>query len=273
MPATVWKGFISFGLVSLPVRLFAAARDRRIEFHEIHRACGHRLRQQLVCPYDHAIVPRSDVALGHPINEDKMIGVEEKELRALEPASSNTMEILQFAHLEEVDPIYFETSYFSVPEEAGRRAYKLLKDTMQHLALAAITKITLHRREQTAIIQPYDGGLILHTIYYPNEIQAVPEYGKTDSLTLKKKEIGLSEQFAKQLLKPFDPYQFRDEYQARILELLKTKRSGKAWAVPKKRQMPSPVIDLMAALKKSLAAKKLPKSMKSSSLAPVRKTA
>jgi DNA end-binding protein Ku len=273
MPATVWKGFISFGLVSLPVRLFAAARYSRIEFHEIHRSCGYRLRQQLVCPHDHTVVPRSEVALAHPIDKNKMIAVQEKELRALEPPSSRTMEILQFAHLEEVDPIYFETSYFSVPEQAGRRAYKLLKETMERQGLAAIAKITLHRRERTGIIRPYQGGLILHTIYYPNEIQAIPEYGKTDSVNLKKEEIGLSEQFAKQLVKPFRPDEFRDEYQARVRELLRTKRTGRVWPVTAKRQTPAPVIDLMAALKKSLAAKRLRKSTNRSNLAPARKTA
>lgn len=273
MPATVWKGFISFGLVSLPVRLFAAARYSHIEFHEIHRACGHRLRQQLFCPHDHMVVPRREVALAHPIDEEKMIAVEERELRALEPPSSTTMEILQFADLGEIDPIYFETSYFSVPEQAGRRACKLLKETMEHLALAAIAMITLHRRERTGIIRPYQGGLVLHTIYYPNEIQAVPEYGKTNSVSLRKEEIGLSEQFAKQLLKPFDPHEFRDEYQARVSQLLRTKRTGKARSVPEKRQTSASVIDLMSALKKSLAAMGLRKSTNHSNSAPARKTA
>lgn len=270
MPAIIWKGFISFGLVSVPVRLFAAARYSRIEFHEIHRACGHRLREQLVCPYHHKVVSRDDIALGHPVDSDKMIAVEEKELRSLEPPSSTTMEVLQFTHLQEVDPIYFETSYFSVPDEAGRRAYKLLKETMERLTLAGIVKITLHRRERTGIMRPYRGGLILHTIYYPNEIQVVPEYGKSDSVKLRKEEIGLSEQFAEQLLKHFNPRAFHDEYQSRVRELLRTKRRGKAWPMPERRQAPAPVIDLMSALKKSLAAKGLPKSPSRSNL---RKTA
>lgn len=139
--------------------------------------------------------------------------------------------------------------------------------------LAAIAKITLHRRERTGIIRPYRNGLILHTIYYPNEIQTIPEYGKTDSVNLRKEEIALSEQFAKKLLKPFDPHEFRDEYQVRVRELLKTKQSGKVWSPTEKRKTPAPVIDLMSALKKSLAVERPPKSSNRSKLEPVRKRA
>src|SRR5580704_302672 len=180
MSTSVWKGYISFGLISVPIRLFAAARYSHIVFHEIHKKCGHRVHQQLYCPYDEEVVSRDELALGYEVEKDKYVLVEPSELKELQPHSSTTMEILQFVKLDEVDPIYFETSYFSVPEEAGRRGYALLLETMEQLKIAAIAKVTLHRRERAVIIRPYEGGLVLHTIYYPNEIHEVSGYGKNN---------------------------------------------------------------------------------------------
>ena len=164
------------------------------------------------------------------------------------------MEILQFVKLSEVDPIYFETSYFSVPEEAGERAYALLLKTMDELNYAAIAKVTMHQRERTVIIRPYRNGLILHTIYYPTEIHEAKGYGNTTAKNLKKQELDLAEQFAKALVKPFHPEQFHDEYSERVEELVESKSKGKP--APKTQKAPrlAPVVDLMSALKKSLAA-------------------
>src|SRR5579872_3823764 len=129
MPSSVWKGYISFGLISVPVRLFAAARYSHVAFHEIHKECGTRVRQQLYCPHDDRVVSRDELALGFEIEKDKYVLVDPAELKKLQPASSTAMEIVQFVKLEQVDPIYFETSYFAVPEEAGKRAYGLLLET------------------------------------------------------------------------------------------------------------------------------------------------
>jgi DNA end-binding protein Ku len=252
MPTSSWKGYISFGLVSVPIRLFTAARYSHVAFHEIHKKCGTRVRQQLYCPYDKEVVPRDEIALGYEVAEDKYVLVDPAELKKLQPASSTAMEILQFVKLGEVDPIYFETSYFCVAEEGGQRAYALLLKAMENLEYAAIAKVTMHQRERTVIIRPYEHGLILHTIYYPNEIHEAKGYGET-AATLKKQEVDLAEQFAKALLKPFRPEQFHDEYSKRVIQLIESKSKGKPGPEPEKVQRLAPVIDLMAALKKSLA--------------------
>jgi DNA end-binding protein Ku len=270
MPNSAWKGYISFGLISVPIRLFPAARYSHIAFHEIHRKCGHRVHQQLYCPYDEEVVSRDEIALGYEVEKDKYVLVEPAELKELQPHSSTAMEILQFVKLAEVDPIYFETSYFSVPEEAGQRAYALLLNAMEDMDLAAIAKLTLHQRERTVIIRSFQNGLILHTIYYPNEIREAQGYGKTKVTNLKKQEIGLAEQFAKSLLKPFRPEQFHDEYSKRVEELIASKRKGKPAPKTEKARQLAPVIDLMSALKKSLAAEK--KSGASSKPRKLRKT-
>jgi len=255
MAASVWKGSISFGLVSVPIKLFAAARYSHISFHEVHRECGHRVQQQLYCPYDKRVVSLDEIVMGYEVDEDKMIIVDREELKKLQPASSSTMEILQFVKLSDVDPIFFETSYFSVPEEAGRRGYTLLLETMEEMKLAALAQVTIHQRERTVILRPYRGGLTLHTLYYPNEIHDVVSYGKNNPANLKKPEIALAEQFAKGLVAPFRPDKFHDEYQERVKKLIESKEKGTAAPKPEKTARLAPVVDLMTALKQSIANK------------------
>jgi DNA end-binding protein Ku len=255
MAASVWKGSISFGLVSVPIKLFAAARYSHISFHEVHRECGHRVQQQLYCPYDKRVVSRDEIVMGYEVDEDKMVIVEREELKKLQPASSSSMEILQFVKLSDVDPIFFETSYFSVPEEAGRRGYTLLQAVMEELKVAALAQVTMHQRERTVILRPYRGGLTLHTLYYPNEIHDVAGYGKNNATNLKKPEIDLAEQFAKGLIAPFRPEQYHDEYQERVKKLIESKEKGTAAPKLEKTARLAPVVDLMTALKQSIAKK------------------
>jgi DNA end-binding protein Ku len=255
MAASVWKGSISFGLVSVPIKLFAAARYSHISFHEVHRECGHRVQQQLYCPYDKRVVSRDEIVMGYEVDEDKMVIVDREELKKLQPASSSSMEILQFVKLDDVDPIYFETSYFSIPDEAGRRGYTLLLETMEEMKVAALAQVTMHQRERTVILRPYRGGLTLHTLYYPNEIHDVAGYGKKNATNLKKPEIALAEQFAKGLVAPFRPEKFHDEYQERVKKLIESKEKGTAAPKPEKTTRLAPVVDLMTALKQSIANK------------------
>jgi DNA end-binding protein Ku len=253
MPSSSWKGYISFGLISVPIKLYSAARASHVAFHEIHKKCGTRVRQQLYCPYDQEVVPRDEIAMGYEIEKDKYILVDPEELRKLEPRSSTAMEIVQFVKLSEVDPVYYNTSYFAVAEEAGLRAYALLVRAMEDMNSAAIAKVTMHQREHSVIIRPFKNGLIVHTLYYPKEIHEAKGYGRTATETLKKQEIDLAEQFAKALLRPFQPDQFRDEYAQRVEPLIGSKQKGKTGPMPEKTPRMAPVIDLMSALKKSLA--------------------
>ena len=132
MASTVWKGYFSFGLISVPIRLYAAARESHVSFHQIHAVCGTRIKQQLYCPHCERVVERSELAKGYPIEGGGNVQVTPEELRSLEAASSETMEIVQFVKLDEVDPLYFQTSYFTVAETAGQRAYTLIFQGMEH---------------------------------------------------------------------------------------------------------------------------------------------
>lgn len=253
MASTVWKGYFSFGLISVPIRLYAAARESHVSFHQIHAVCGTRIKQQLYCPHCERVVERDELAKGYPVEGGGNVQVTGEELRTLEAASSETMEIVSFVKLDEVDPLYFQTSYFTVAETAGQRAYTLIFQGMEHLKLGAIANITLHQREQVVMLRPYDKGIVLHTLYYPAEVREVAEYGNQPVANVQKAEVDLAEQFMKQLTAEFDPSQFKDEYQARVEELVERKAAGAEIEVEKPRKKPpAKVVNLMDALKASM---------------------
>jgi DNA end-binding protein Ku len=230
MASTVWKGYISFGLVSVPVRLYAAARAEHVSFNQIHEPCGSRIKQQTVCSVCDRVVERNELVKGYQVDRDAYVLVSGDELKTLEADSSEAMEIAQFVSLSEVDPIYFESSFYSAPEDPGRRAYGLLLQAMEKLNVAAIAKVTLHQREQIVLMRPYHQGIILHTLYFPAEVREIGEYGKTENMTLQKPEIDLAEQFIRQLTAKFEPEQYKDEYQQRVLDMIETKRAGQVVA-------------------------------------------
>jgi DNA end-binding protein Ku len=253
MASTVWKGYISFGLVSVPVRLYAAAREEHVSFNQIHEVCGSRIKQQTFCPVCQRVVERNELVKGYQVDRDSYVLVSSDELKTLEADSSEAMEIAQFVSLSEVDPIYYQASYYSAPEDAGRKAYGLLLQAMEKLNVAAIAKVTLHSREQIVLMRPYHQGIILHTLYFPAEVRDISEYGQAETKALQKPEIELAEQFIRQLTAKFEPEQYKDEYQQRVLDLVETKRAGQIVAGQPEKPKLAPVIDLMEALKKSIA--------------------
>lgn len=251
MASTIWKGYITFGLISIPVRLFAAARNERISFHQIHQVCETRIKQQLYCPTCERTVERSEIVKGYEVDKGVNIVVEDEEIKKIAPKSQETMEIMEFVKLGEIDPLYFDASYYVTPEEPGRRAYQLLLETMERTEYAAVAKLAMHQREYTVVIRPKADGLTLHSIFYANEVRAIPEYGQTKGTEVKPQEIQLAEQLVKSLAASFDPDKYEDAYQKRLAAMIEAKREGKTVA-PTKTPRLAPVIDLMAALQKSL---------------------
>jgi len=251
MASTVWKGYITFGLISIPVRLFAAARSERISFNQIHEKCGSRIKQQIFCPTCQRVVERNELVKGYEVEKNHYIFVEDEEIKKIAPPSGDTMEILEFVKADQVDPIYFDASYFMVPEDAGKKAYHLLFETMKKSGYSAVAKISMHQREYTVIVRPHADGLTLHTMFYPEEVREVPEYGHTDQVTVKPQEVALAEQLVEGLAVDFDPSKYHDEYQTRLTQLIDAKREGQTVAETAPRKL-APVIDLMAALQKSL---------------------
>ena len=197
---------------------------------------------------------RQELSKGYEVEKDAYVTLTSEELRALESSSSDVMAIQQFVSLSDIDPIYFQTSYYSVAEDPGRRAYTLLFRSMQHLNLAAIAKVSMHGREQVVLIRPYDKGLVLHTLYYAAEVREVSEYGSDTAADVQPQEVALAEQFMQQLTSGFNPEQYQDTYRDKVMELIESKRAGAALPEQQTHRKLAPVIDLMDALKKSLAA-------------------
>ena len=254
MATSVWKGHLTFGLISIPIRLFSAARGERISFNQLHKECHTRLRQPLFRPTCNRMVERSEVEKGYEYEKDQYVLFSEEELEKIAPPSARTMEILEFVKKEEVDPLHFDASYLGVPEEAGKKAYYLLVKAMEESGYAAVAKLYMHQREYTVIIRPRANGLTLHTMFYANEVRQVAEYGQTDKVEVKEQEKKLAEQLIESLAAAFDPEKYHDAYQESLRALISAKLQGREVAVAPQPQL-APVIDLMEALKKSLAEK------------------
>ncbi len=254
MAATVWKGHLTFGLISIPIRLFSAARGERLSFNQLHKECHSRVKQPLFCPTCNRMVERTEIVKGYEYEKDQYVLFTEEEMDKVEPASARTMEILEFVKLEEVDPLYFDASYYATPEEAGAKAYQLLMKAMEQSGYAAIAKLCMHQREYIVVVRPRAKGLTLHTMFYTNEIRQVAEYGQTDKAELKEQEKKLAQQLIESLAAPFEPDKYRDEYQESLRAMIDAKLKGQEVAAVPHPQM-APVIDLMEALKKSLAEK------------------
>jgi DNA end-binding protein Ku len=252
MAAAAWKGFISFGLITIPVRLYAAARRSRFALHQLHRKCHTRLRQPLFCPTCNRPVDKSEVVKGFEYEEGKYALIEPEEIKKIEPQSARSMDVLAFVKNSEIDPLFFDSSYFLVPEEQGRKAYQLLLKALEDTKRVAIAKITMHQREYTAFIRPYDRGLALHTMYYANEVREAPGYGKTEGVKLTAKEVKLAEQLVENLSEEFRIQKYHDEFQQRLHALIEAKRKGHETAAEAPQPRRAPVIDMMTALKKSL---------------------
>jgi DNA end-binding protein Ku len=197
-------------------------------------------------------VDRSEVVKGYENENGKYVLIDKEEIKKITPESGRAMEIIAFVKMSEIDPLYFDSSYFLVPEDAGKKPYQLLVNALEDTHKVGIAKITMHQREYTVFLRPYDHGLAVHTMHFANEIREAPGYGKTTEIRLSPKEIKLAEQLVDSLSTEFDIKKYHDEFQTRLRALIAAKEKGREVAAspPAKR---APVIDMMSALKKSLA--------------------
>jgi DNA end-binding protein Ku len=254
--AATWKGSLSFGLVSIPIQLSPAARTERISFNQLHKVCHTRLKQPLFCPTCNRQVERSEVEKGYEYEKDQYLLFTEEELERVEPESARIMEILEFCKLDEIDPLYFDASYYANPDPAGAKAYKLLHEAMQRTDYAGIAKVTMHSREYIVIVRPRKNGLTLHTMFYSNEIRATAETDG-DKFEIRDQERALATQLIESLAAPFQPEKYHDTYQESVRTLIDAKAKGQD-VVAVTPAVQAPPVDLMAALKASLMQKQQP---------------
>ena len=252
MASSVWSGYLTFGLISMPVRLFSGARGSRVSFHMLHRDDNTRIKQQLWCPHDERVVERSEIVKGYEYRKGEYVIIEPEEIKKIEPKTAKAMEILEFVKADDVDPIYFESSYFVTPEEAGRRPYALLCRALEESRFVAIAKLTMHNREYTVFLRPYKGGMMLHTMYYKEEVRDLENFGRPD-VELKDAEVKVAHQLIEALAGDWEPEKFHDTFEENLKALIKAHLEGEEVTPVEKPKKMAPVVDLMAALKQSLA--------------------
>jgi DNA end-binding protein Ku len=261
-PRSIGSGAISFGLVSIPVKLYLAASSEAPSFNLLHARCGNRIRQQRFCPACNTVVEREDLIRGYEVSKDQYIQVTDEELKALEGEASEEIEIAEFVPLAKVDPIYFERSYYLGPDRGGEKAYRLLADTMAQVGKVALAKFVLRGKENLVIVRSARNGLVLHTMYFADEVRNFDEIAKGESAKISEAESQLAVRLIEELSTgDFEPDKYEDEYSQRVLDLVDKKAEGQKITLAKPQARRGQVIDLMAALKESLG-KKAPKQKK-----------
>jgi DNA end-binding protein Ku len=251
MPSVVWKGYVSFGLVSFPVRLFSAGRAEAVHFHMLHRKDLSRVKEVWYCAEENKPIERSDIVKGYEVSKDEYVVVEDDELKNIAPATASTMEILHFVHDSDVDPIYFESSYYVAPGEDLTKPYAVFSKALKESGYCAIAKLSMHGREHVVLIRSSEDALVLHTLFYPNELHQGNKQSSSATTAATSKEVSLAMQLIKQLAAPFKPHELHDTYRENVEKLIEQKKKGqKVTMEPKVKR--APVIDLMEALKKSI---------------------
>jgi DNA end-binding protein Ku len=256
MASTVWKGHLTFGLVSFPVKLYSAARSESISFNQLHKTDNSRVRQVLYCAAEDKPIPRTEIVKGYEYEKDRYVVIEDEEIKKVAPQTAKVMEIQEFVKADAVDPIYLETSYYMAPDEAGEKPYALLFDALKKSGYMGIAKVTMHNREHVVILRPGANGVLMHTMYYNHEIRKVDEF-RTDLSLVKEKELALAQSLVEALAAEFEPDKYKDSYRENLLQMIESKKEGReVVATPEPRQ--EKVVDILEALKASLAVAKKP---------------
>jgi DNA end-binding protein Ku len=251
MPSIVWKGYITFGLVSFPVRLYSAARSESVHFHMLHRKDLSRVKEVWYCAEENKPIERTDIVKGYEASKGEYIVVGDEELKKIAPPTATTMEVLQFAAEEDVDPIWFERSYYVAGDEKVSKPYTLFVHALKETGHYAVAKLSMHARENIVLLRVAEGGLILHTLFYPGELHKGNRQTGLAKTNSSRQELDLAKTLIQQLSGPFKPDEFHDTYRDNVEKLIEQKSKGKKVTVVQQPRH-APVVDLMEALKRSL---------------------
>lgn len=246
-------GSISFGLVSIPVKLFTATRSKSVAFKLLHGKDQSRIQQKIYCPVDDAIIDRSELVRGYEIEKNAFVTFTDDELKALEAKDDHMIDISEFVPLAHVDPIYFENSYHLGCEPESARAYRLLTAAMDEMQVVALARYTMRNKEYTVIVRPYEQGLMLHTMYYSDEVVAASDVDRGKDTKIGAQELNLAKRLIKDLEQDkFDPTKYHDNYRERVVAAAQEKAEGHEVATSAPEPRKAKVIDLYDALKASL---------------------
>ncbi len=257
MPRAIWSGAISFGLVNVPVKLYSATSAKAVRFHQISSKTGTRIRQQRVDPSTGEEVPYDEIVKGYEIGPDRYVLISSEELESLDPKATRTIDIEEFVDLEDIDPIYYDHSYYLAPAAGGAKAYRLLLDAMREAGKVGIGRLVLRTKQQLCALRPGDHVLTLSTMLFGDEVVAPDKLDELDAVEeaeASDRELRMAEQLIESLSTDFAPDKFHDEYRERVLEMIERKAAGEEIAVQPQVEEPAAAPDLMAALEASLAA-------------------
>ena len=253
MPArAISSGTLSFGLVSIPFKMYTAASAEGVSFHQLHEKCGNRIKYQVYCPTDDEVISRSDLVKGYEYAKGQYVVFTPDELKALEHEKTHSLEIIEFVPLDTVDFVHVEKSYYLGPDKGGHKAYRLLSDAMERTGRVALGHHVARGKSHLVMIRPYKGGLIMHQLFYENEVRKFDDVDLGDEVAFKPAETKMAEQLIDQLSEDrFEPGKFRDEFSARVLDAVEEKVAGREITTSPEAPQ-AQVIDLFEALKASV---------------------
>ncbi len=261
---TTWKGSISFGLVHIPIKLFVATEEKDIRMRQVHRECHSPIEYHKYCPVCKKEIETSEIVKAYEHEPGKFVILEQSELDEIAVEKNKNIEIIDFVKLEEIDPVYFNKSYFIGPSEAGNKAYSLLRQAMKETGKIGVAKITIRSKQHLAVIRVYNKGLILETIFYPDEVRSVdqvPGVIENQSVEVNQKEMEIAKQLIEQLTIPFDPSKYTDEYRSSLMKVIEAKIMDAEVKVAKEAPQTN-IINLMEALQASIERNKKPGDLK-----------
>ncbi len=257
MASTTWKGHITFGLVSLPVRLVAAARSETVGFNQLHKHDNSRVKQVIFCAAEDKPISRAEIVKGYEYEKDKYVVIEDDDIKKITPKTAKVMEILEFVKASEVDSVYLDSSFYVQPDDAGEKPYTLLYEALKQSGYYGIAKVTMHSREHIVILRPGKHGLLLHTMYYNDEVRSLDEF-RTNGDSLKPAEVAMAKSLVEALAASFEPEKYKDSYRDTLRAMIDAKVKGQEVVAAPVAQELAPVVDIMEALKASLSALKKP---------------
>jgi DNA end-binding protein Ku len=249
---SVWRGAISFGLVTIGVRLYSATEEHDFRFHQVHRKDGGRVRYKRVCEVCGREVPYEDIAKGYELDDGRMVVLEAEDFQKLPLTTDHAIQVLEFVPIEDVDPIYYQRSYYLEPEKNAVRPYALLREALQTADRLAVVKIAIRQRESLALLRPGEDLLILHTMLWPDEIRQPDFEFLTQDVEVRPQELKMATSLVDSMTASFKPEEFSDDYQEALAQLIEAKTEGAEMPERPEDKGPGEVVDLMTALERSV---------------------
>ena len=255
MPRSLWTGSISFGLVNVPVKVTTAVRKKDVRFHQLHAKDGSRILQKRFCAEEGVEVAYEELAKGYEIAPGQYVLIEPEELEELDPIATHTVDIEDFVALDEIDPLFFDSSYYLVPDDRGEKAYRLLLEAMRESGRVGIARVVMRTKQYLCAVRPVQDALVMTTMNFADEVvdQSQLEDLPAGEVDASERELRMARQLIDSLATGFDPTRYHDTYREEVLELIEKKAAGQEVVTPVAHERPAPVIDLMAALEASLA--------------------